>query len=149
VSDRKSVHITERKPRRMSPRSLANLRAPWQKGESGNLEGRPSAGGAVKEYLNAMQELTLADVKLIIDDPNQPINRVAAARLWMDACTHTSDLTVLMIHTEGKPKETIDVQAEVTHSIKPAMERLRGNPKAFEAALALSEELSDDGPTRN
>ncbi len=39
-----------------SANSLANLRPPWQPGQSGNRKGRPNTGGSLIEYIHELMD---------------------------------------------------------------------------------------------
>jgi hypothetical protein len=90
----------------------------WQPGQSGNPEGRPAAGAAVKEWWNEMADWTQAEVKAALDDPTSSLAKKAAARAWLDACSADrsssgapiagTDLDRIIDHTAGKPTQHHD-----------------------------------------
>jgi hypothetical protein len=87
-------------------------------GETLNPKGRPSAGAAVVEWLNVMQEWKRSEVENVIADPKTPINKLIAARRWIEAIDKGDDFDRVCDRTEGKPKQTHDLH--LTNDIEPA-----------------------------
>ena len=105
-------------------KSLANLAPPFRPGESGNPAGRPNAGASVIDWLNVMAEWTRADLRTVVGDDTLPANKLAAARLWLDASSTdrtsaglpiaTSALSELMDRLDGKPRQAVQVTSDTT-----------------------------------
>jgi len=73
-------------------RSLSNLK-PFEPGQSGNPAGRRTAGATVTEELHRLMHVradgpafTLAEIKVIAEDPGQGVATVVAARQILAAC---------------------------------------------------------------
>jgi hypothetical protein len=62
----------------VNPKSLSNLR-PFEPGQSGNPEGRKSAGAYIKEWLNSLASLTLEEVAKVAKDKTAPAAKIIAA----------------------------------------------------------------------
>ena len=107
---------TGKRPR-PTPRALANLKAPWQPGQSGNPRGNPRS-----LILSAAYRAELAKV-----DPRDPHGRtnaelVAEAMVKRAKGQHASVMAAaeLADRTEGKPQQSISVT--ITDMIKRAKE---------------------------
>lgn len=57
----------------------SGLVAPWKKGESGNAKGRPSAGGAIREYYNLMHEWPEDRLIAVMNDKSEGFSKRKAA----------------------------------------------------------------------
>ncbi|MBC7783165.1 MAG: hypothetical protein H7144_04935 [Burkholderiales bacterium] len=123
-------------------RAEANLK-PFPAGQSGNPKGRPSAGAAVREWLNAMQDMTRDELDRIFKDEAEPINRRTAAGIWIGASTTGgTDFDRIMDRTDGRPKQSIEIEATPINAERQAMaERLRSDPEAARLALELDRRL--------
>lgn len=100
-------------------RSLANL-IPAKPGEVRNKNGgHRAAGASVKEWINVMQEWTAAEVAAVLEDGDAPMNKRAAARVWLDAASKDknaagmpvagADLDRIMDRTVGKPTQAVEL----------------------------------------
>lgn len=99
---------------------------PYQKGQSGNLKGRPKKfittlkeqgyrQSEINETITAMLTLSLDELKVIHDDPNATILEKTIAnalyKSWRKGSLYS--IETLLTRTFGKPKETIDVDADI------------------------------------
>ena len=64
----------------------------WKPGESGNPEGRKSAGASIREWLNTIENYPKNEVEKIAGDESEPVSKRAAARLWLTAIEGHADL---------------------------------------------------------
>ena len=109
--------------------SLANLRPPWQQGQSGNRRGRPNTGGSLIEYIHELgsesepgiAKYPLEDLEKIAADHRVSHTKAMAAQLLFLARTpgfHEKSgkpycamlVEMILDRTVGKP-----VQAVVVH----------------------------------
>lgn len=133
-------------------KALANLR-PMKPGETLNPHGRPIAGASLREWINQMQGWTLEELRAVATDANAPVNKVTAARTWLDAATNErtcgAEFDRIMDRTEGKPPQSVkmDVNAQVSHAeaVQGVMGKILTNPAAFAAAESLKQLLSEGG----
>ena len=112
----KSVKITESPHCSRDPvnraRQLANLRPPWKPGDVPNPRGRPAAGAAIIELVNALQESSEEEVRKIADDATAPLNkRIAATRLLAtlyadDPHEARKSASFVVDYTHGRPVQT-------------------------------------------
>ncbi len=80
----------------------------WRPGESGNPRGRPSAGLAVIEWINQLQDTPEAELIRIAGNEHGAPNKRAAAGLWLAALGNPEHLDRILDRTHGKPKQTIE-----------------------------------------
>ena len=105
-------------------KALANLTPhQFQPGESGNPAGRPkNAGQSIIEAINDLQGHTREQVKAVLDDPQQTVARVAAARVWWHATSQEvttggqpiagADADRILDRLTGKPRQAIEHTGE-------------------------------------
>jgi hypothetical protein len=106
----------------------------FKPGQSGNPAGRPNAGAVLKEWFNEMTKYTALELQEVLDDPDAPRAKVAAARRWLLACSE--DRTVggvplcgdaqdaIADRCDGKPRQPI----EQTISGEPFVIQILGGP---------------------
>ena len=93
----------------------------WRKGcTSPNPNGRPPAGASVREFLNLLQFSTREEVEAVMNDPAEPVNKVAAARIWRDACSQDrssagvpiagAEIDRIADRTDGRPVRLGEVE---------------------------------------
>jgi hypothetical protein len=93
-----------------NPRSLQALEpTKWKPGQSGNPNGRPNAGAAVRDYWNEFYRLSVAELLAIFEDESQPVAKRAAARVWLDSMKDSSELSMILDRTNGKAIAQVDV----------------------------------------
>lgn len=85
----------------------------WDKGQSGNPTGKSSAGIAISCNLNAMAEMTEAQVIAIRDDESVSLARRCAARILLCALENTPDgdkcFDRICDRTHGRPKQQTEI----------------------------------------
>lgn len=90
----------------------------WQPGQSGNVNGRKTLGAALKTCLNAMQEMTIAEVQAIARDKKRSVTwRAAAKRVlgmlrdgWHNHIPVAgSDFDRCSDRTDGRPHQSVHV----------------------------------------
>ena len=74
----------------------------WKPGQSGNPKGRPSAGLAIVEWLNQMQELPYDEIEAVAKDKKAPAAKRAAAIQWIDILTGSASLEDFEAYVNGK-----------------------------------------------
>jgi hypothetical protein len=97
------------------PNSLANLRPqPWQPGESGNPEGRKTAGAYIREHINSLiaRELTDEQLRKIAKDKKESVGKRAAAKRLLamiksdSVKDRTQEATAFVVHeSDGNPTQ--------------------------------------------
>ncbi len=117
------------------PNSLANLRPPWQPGESGNEAGRKPAGQSILEWINEHATDTEAEIKLIAKDASQPIYirmaagaMLGAARQWWTKGKRDAgdDFDRILDRTIGKPVQSLVVERVQPDDPAVLEQQLRG-----------------------
>lgn len=82
----------------------------FKKGQSGNPKGRPPAGLSIREWLNTMQDWSVAEIQKLIRDPKATVAQKSAARIWIAAASKGgTDFDRIMDRTEGKAKQVVDL----------------------------------------
>ena len=101
------------------PNSLANLRPPWKQGYAPNPGGRKKGVVYPVEYLRSMGGMTQAELERVRDDPEQPINRRAAAEMALQTIDpkgtrkdRREAFSEMADRTTGKPRQDIHLQAK-------------------------------------
>lgn len=117
----------------------------WKPGQSGNPNGRPSAGMALQEWLNlfATQQLTEAELRIIARDRSAPWTKRAAAERVVRAL-ESGDLAAFEAWLTGQ-KSLNDLKASGinTEIVKKAKVRtLKGG--GIERELELHDRSGDD-----
>ena len=108
----------------------------FQPGISGNPGGRPSAGAAVKEWVNALHNHPISYLKSIIRDKGSPVNKIMAARRLLNATLDDAkatgkldpgrDFDRVCDRTDGKPLQRVEAKIEHVQSVKEIRDRLLG-----------------------
>lgn len=112
-----------------------NLMAPWKPGQSGNPNGVGTAGSRIKTWINAMAAMPRAELLKVIEDEGAPTAKVIAARRLISAVREDAiykvtktgdavrvgdspgpgiDFARIVEHTDGKAKQSMDVQQDTT-----------------------------------
>lgn len=89
-------------------KALANL-THIKPGQRLNPAGRPSAGASVKDWWNIMQGWSRKKLEAVIADNASPVNKVAAAQAWLNACKAGNDLDRILEHTAGRAAQSLDL----------------------------------------
>lgn len=101
---------TELSPRE---RQLANLMPPWQKGQSGNPNGKPVGAVSVKAELRKLMEIILeGEINPLNDLPeNMPAGRKVALNLAMKAIADgdLGAIKTIIEHLDGKAGESVAI----------------------------------------
>jgi hypothetical protein len=118
----------------------------WPPGQSGNVQGRPSAGATIEEWYNTLQHATLAELKELVEDGDTPAAKAAAARAWIDARSMQRSKSGYPIagpevdriadRTQGKPTQTVAISQTETSTAGELVKAL-GLAKLKELALAM------------
>jgi len=152
--------------------SRANLKR-FQPGESGNPAGRRSGGAYVTEWINAFlitddegrPRYTLADLRAIVEDPNEAPARILAARRILSACrdgekwvidrkgkAHRGgtdsepgrDFDRIADRLEGKPVASVNVHSTSDEPVGELIDELRGLIESHPVlGLVLGDTLPD------
>lgn len=115
--------------------SLANLRPPWQQGQSGNRKGRPNTGGSLIEYIHELgsesepgiAKYPLEELEAISADHRCSHTKAMAAQLLFLARTpgfHEKSgkpycavlVEMILDRTVGKPVQSVHVHRTETRS---------------------------------
>ena len=96
-----------------------NLREPWKPGQSGNPSGRPKGALSPVEHLRALSgaKWTVGELEALLDDPDVPAVRKAAARTLLQAAEGTSPgdqraaFSEVADRLDGKPTQSHTVEA--------------------------------------
>ena len=116
-----------------SANSLANLRPPWQQGQSGNRRGRPNTGGSLIEYIHELgsesepgiAKYPLGELEAIGADQRCSHTKAIAAQLLFLARTpgfHEKSgkpycamlVEMILDRTVGKPVQSVHVHKTET-----------------------------------
>ena len=138
----------------MHENSLANLKPPWQPGESGS-PGRKTAGAYISEWINQLSGRTREQVEAVFaDESAEMAKRIAAARLLraMRLDAEGDRATELVCdRTAGRPVQAVvTVTADVADlgAMLVEVQRLAGLPVVDAPQLPTSvEEPSNGEPT--
>ncbi|MEE9129859.1 MAG: hypothetical protein V3T84_07545 [Phycisphaerales bacterium] len=133
--------------------SLANLRPPWQPGQSGNRKGRPNTGGSLIEYIHELgsesepgvAKYPLEELEAIGADHRASHTKAMAAQLLVLARTpgfHEKSgkpycamlVEMILDRTVGKPVQSVMVQHTQSDDPEVLLAELR-------AAITRSPEL--------
>ena len=119
-----------------NPNSLANLRPPYSKGQTGNPHGRPPAGESFNDALRYFLDLPPASVHgLMLVEWQLPPERnnmrhVLAYAQVMASMWEQGSRTFTMNKLDGLPKQAIELQtADNDPWLKLQQEIARGNRK--------------------
>jgi hypothetical protein len=105
----------------------------FKPGQSGNPRGRPAAGAVLKEWINAMTTWPLDKIRAVLKDPKARAAKIAAARVWIDACSEDRSAGGLPI-AGGEFDRLCDRTTG-----RPAQEDLLARLEALEALLQARE----------
>lgn len=108
---------------------------PWRPGQSGNPAGRPSAGASIKEYANAMRDLTEKQLRRVARLKSEPADRRAAAErlLRMLESPDLADFQTLIDGEETIPQ--LKRRGVPTELIKKFKRRTRNIPNGEGAPI--------------
>ena len=124
-----------------TPAQLANLRPPWQPGESGNPGGRPQGAVYPVEHLKSMATMTADELQRIFDDPTQPATRRAAADMALQAV----DTAAIWIERSARVGAKIGIQHPTTNRFDAELEGMdlyiRQLGKSIEELLPVADRL--------
>lgn len=123
----------------------------FEHGKSGNPNGRPNAGAAVKDWFNQMNGWSLAALTKVAENPDSPVSKIAAANQWIRAMARGDELDRILDRTAGKPKQDIDVHGQMSHQhdMRPAVNALLEDAQARAAAMTLADRLPEVMPSEN
>ncbi len=129
------------------PNSLANL-IPYEPGESGNPDGRKTAGAYIKECINAFyaQDLSLDDIRKIARDPKAGCrSRTAAERVLraMEAGDLADFAGLLRGENNLEDLRAMGVNTEVIKKCKQKTRKIVGQDGAVEELVEREVELHD------
>jgi hypothetical protein len=161
VDENETITIApaEEHPGTVSPLNGAVIPAKYlfKPGESGNQRGRKTTGAYIKEYINMFGNKCRTELRAIVKDQTQPVNAIIAARRLLSAASAkltTSGMPVagadfdrIMDRTEGKPAQTVNMQGEVTNSLKikrdsvSLQKQLSHRYRAMDLARAAGQEI--------
>jgi len=106
----------------------------WKPGQSGNPAGRKAFGAYVAEWMNVMAQWPLDQLDDVIDDPDQPSAKVAAAQrvksARQDGKLAGDDFDRCCDRTVGRPSGLVEVSGTVGHvhvNVDDDLVRLVGN----------------------
>jgi hypothetical protein len=68
-----------------------------------------------------MQDWSRDALEAVMADKSAPVNKVAAARAWIGACTSGGDLDRIMDRTEGKPAQSVDMTSNGNTILGPLL----------------------------
>jgi hypothetical protein len=74
---------------------------PFKPGQSGNPKGRPSAGAAVIEWLNELQNSNEDELDAIVSDKTNPLPKRAAAIQWLTILADAADIADFATYLDG------------------------------------------------
>jgi len=95
-----------------NPKSLANLRAPWKPGESGNPESKNLGTQAISKYMKALLEqyISAPETSFCNEGEYLPANKVLAMKIIHDAIKGDSRAREMVLdRMEGKLKQTTEI----------------------------------------
>ena len=136
-------------------RQLANLRPPWQPGETPNPAGRPAAGLAVIEAMNLMGGWSEEQIREVADDDDALAAKRTAACRWLAAIDSGNerdarDAAVFVCnYSVGRPHQSFAVREEQEPKATPAQlveefRRIMGVPQNMPIQVYLEESEGPD-----
>ena len=154
--------------------SLANLRPPWQQGQSGNRRGRPNTGGSLIEYIHELgseaepgiAKYPLEELEKIAADHRVSHTKAMAAQLLFLARTpgfHEKSgkpycamlVEMILDRTVGKPIQAVHVHktehrppAEIDVDLAELMAKALASLPPAKRAELLAPYMSVDGEAK-
>lgn len=105
-----------------NPNSLANLRPAWTPETA--PRGRRNAGLSINEWRNELADKPRAEIEAVETDVNAPGAKLVAARELLQAIDGDKDARRdACDYTNGKPKQSVDVNTSGYLSLKTPEER--------------------------
>lgn len=131
---------------------VGNCRPPvhsrFKKGQSGNPGGSRSAGAYVREWINVMRKWPKDRLERVLESDKAPAAKKAAARVWLHAITTATtdkgtpiagpELDRICDRTEGKPKQSIDVNSNSTITVTEGASRAASLIDAIQSRLGIN-----------